>query len=116
MSSVPLALVVGAVCCFVGAYIGSLVAFVLGRHVFRGWGLILSRRYPVFRAVDVLAQREGTKFIFLLRLVLFVPFNVSNPILGAGSSVSLRCFALGGFGLFPSCLFYVYLGTGIATI
>ena len=53
--------------------------------------------------------------MLLLRLSPLVPFNVFNYVCGL-TSVSLRDFVLGGVGMLPGTVVYVYLGASLASI
>ena len=105
----------GTLSCFIGSYLGSVIAFLMGRFIFREKAEGLNKKYPVFRAMEQLMIKDGYKFVFLLRLILFVPFNISNPALGT-SAVSLKAFLVGGFGTLPVCLFYCYFGSTLSTL
>lgn len=58
---------------------------------------------------------QGLKLVFLLRLSLLVPYNLSNYAFG-GMNLKLGNFILGTFGLIPMALFYVYVGTTVSDI
>ena len=51
----------------------------------------------------------------MLRLCPLVPFNAYNYIMG-GSSCRLLDYALGGFGMMPATIVYVFIGTTLASI
>lgn len=53
--------------------------------------------------------------MFLMRLSLLVPFNVSNYIFG-GSAVKLKDYLIGTIGVLPIALFFVYIGTTMSNI
>ena len=52
---------------------------------------------------------------FLLRLSPLIPFNLFNYFMGI-TGVSVRNFALGGFGMIPGTLVYVYFGSALSNI
>mmetsp|Transcript_29253 Transcript_29253/g.38965 ORF Transcript_29253/g.38965 Transcript_29253/m.38965 type:complete len:113 (+) Transcript_29253:246-584(+) len=60
-------------------------------------------------------ETNGLKFTFLMRLCPLIPYNAYNYILGI-TSVSLRDFAIGGFGMLPGTFLYVFIGTTIGSI
>ena len=60
-------------------------------------------------------ETNGLKFTFLMRLCPLIPYNAYNYILGV-TSVSLRDFAIGGFGMIPGAFIYVFIGTTIGSI
>lgn len=55
-----------AVAVFIGAFIGSLHSFLLGRYLFRDCVLWLARSYPILRAVD-----RGTHIILWVGYFIF---------------------------------------------
>ena len=50
-----------------------------------------------------------------MRLSPLIPFNLFNYFMGI-TGVSLRNYALGGFGMIPGTLVYVYFGTALSNI
>ena len=58
----------------------------------------LTVKYKVFGALDKTLENQGLKLVFLMRLSLLVPFNVSNYIFG-GSAVKLRDYLFGTIGV-----------------
>ena len=75
----------------------------------------LTVKYKVFGALDKTLESQGLKLVFLMRLSLLVPFNVSNYIFG-GSAVKLRDYLFGTIGVLPIALFLVYIGTTMSNI
>ena len=109
------AVMIGGGSVFVGAWVGSNLAMLLARYLFRRHAIKLSHKYKLFRAIDQAMKDSGLKFTFLMRLCPIIPYNAYNYILGV-TSVSLRDFALGGLGMVPGCLVYVFVGTTIGSI
>ena len=60
-------------------------------------------------------EENGFKFTLLMRLCPLIPYNAYNYILGV-TSVKFVDFALGGFGMIPGALVYVFIGTTIGSI
>jgi len=60
-------------------------------------------------------EKEGLKFTFLLRLCPLIPFNAFNYIMGI-TSVTFKAYAIGGFGMIPGTMVYVFVGTTISNI
>ncbi len=76
----------------------------------------LTVKYKVFSALDKTLESQGLKLVFLMRLSLLVPFNVSNYIFG-GSAVKLRDYLFGTIVVvLPIALFFVYIGTKMSNI
>jgi uncharacterized membrane protein YdjX (TVP38/TMEM64 family) len=93
------------------ATLGATAAFLVGRHLARGW---VSRRlaaYPRFGAVDRAVAREGWKIVGLTRLSPLFPFNLLNYALGL-TRIPLRHYVLASWaGMLPGTVMYVYLGS-----
>ena len=85
---------------FVGATLGSLLAFLTSRWFSRGE---VERRIAgsaKLRALDDALAENGTFTVFLLRLSPLLPFNLLNYVLGA-TRVRTSQFLLGAFGKIP---------------
>lgn len=109
-----LGVLVGTLVVFVGAMSGSVVAFLLGRYIFRDWVDSKLKKFKVLRAIDGAVQDEGLKVIALLRLSPLIPFNLFNYVIG-GTAVSLRDFTLGSVFILPGTVAFVFLGTVITS-
>jgi uncharacterized membrane protein YdjX (TVP38/TMEM64 family) len=107
----PLPFAVGVV--LVGATCGMLLAFLLGRYVFRALVASSIARYPKFQAIDAaIAERsQGWKLVLLLRLAPVVPFNAINYLL---SVTQIRfahyCWA-SIVGIIPGTALFCYFGS-----
>jgi uncharacterized membrane protein YdjX (TVP38/TMEM64 family) len=108
-AGVVFGVVKGSLLVFVGAMLGAMAAFLVGRYVARDWVARKIAGNPKFQAVDEAIGREGRKIIFLLRLSPIFPFNLLNYALGL-SRISLKDYAIGTTGILPGTIMYVYLG------
>ena len=102
-------LVEGAFYTFVGATIGSALAFVIARYLARDAIQRRLVRYPKFAAIDQAVGLEGFKIVLLLRLSPVFPFNFLNYALGL-TTVTFRAYMLGAIGLLPGSVVYAYYG------
>ncbi|WP_198805211.1 TVP38/TMEM64 family protein [Leptolyngbya sp. BL0902] len=103
-------LVKGTLAVLVGATLGAILAFLVGRYLARGW---VSRRLEGrdnFAAIDQAVAASGFKIVLLTRLSPAFPFNLLNYAFGL-TGVSLRDYALGSVGMVPGTLLYVYIGS-----
>ena len=100
---------------WIGAEIGSCIAFLLGKFVLRELSEGLASKYKVTKALDKAIRTEGLKFVLLLRLCPLVPFNAFNYAMGI-TAVSFFHFALGGVGMIPGTIVYVFVGTTLGSI
>ena len=108
-------MIVGATSVWVGAWIGSNLAMLLGRYLFRDSTTKLAHKYKIISAIDKAMEQEGLKFTFLLRLCPLVPYNAFNYTMGI-TGVKFVDYALGGFGMIPGTIVYVFIGTTISNI
>ena len=91
--------------------LAATCAFMLGRSVLRGWAERQVARSPRARALDAAVERDGFKFVLLLRLSPLFPFNVLNYALSL-TRVSLGRYVLASaIGMLPGTALYVYLGS-----
>ena len=110
-----LGLVIATSVVFVGASIGSILAMLMGRYVFRESLRARIQKYPKLMAIEDAVQEEGLKLVTLLRLSPIIPFNAFNYFMGI-TSVRFKDYSLGSFGLLPGTLAYAYFGTALGSI
>ena len=111
-------LFLGSAYVFIGATIGAIAAFLVGRYLARGWVAKKISGNEKFAAVDKAVGREGLKIVLLTRLSPVFPFNLLNYAYGV-TGVSLKDYVLGTIGILPGTIMYVYLGSlagNLATI
>ena len=94
---------------FVGACLGAVVVFLLGRSWLRGWALQRLERFPKLQAVERAVSKEGLKLVLLTRLSPAFPFSLLNLAYGL-SEVSLRDYSLGLIGILPGTVLFCGLG------
>ncbi len=102
--------VLGAIYVFVGATLGAIAAFLVGRYLARGWISKKIAGNDKFAAIDAAVAQEGFKIVLLTRLSPVFPFNLLNYAFGV-TGVSLKDYALGSIGMIPGTLLYVYIGS-----
>ena len=99
----------GVLFVFVGATLGSTLAFLLSRYVARR---AVERRLAGnvrFAAVDRAIAVQGRRIVILLRLSPAFPFSLLNYALGL-TRISLRDYVLASVGMLPGTMLYVYYG------
>jgi uncharacterized membrane protein YdjX (TVP38/TMEM64 family) len=99
----------GSLVVFVGASLGALVVFLLGRTWLRGWALRRLEAAPKLRAVEQAVSREGLRLVLLTRLSPAFPFSLLNLAYGL-SEVSLRDYTIGLVGIVPGTILFCGLG------
>lgn len=105
----------GTLFVFIGATVGSALAFLVARYLARS---SIERRLesrPRFAAIDRAVAKEGGKIVFLLRLSPVFPYNLLNYALGL-TSVSLRKYVIASIGMLPGTFLYVYYGKALGSL
>jgi uncharacterized membrane protein YdjX (TVP38/TMEM64 family) len=109
-AGVVFGVVMGSVYVLVGATLGAIAAFLVGRYLARGW---VSRKIAGnsnFAAIDKAVAQAGFKIVLLTRLSPVFPFNLLNYAFGI-TGVGLKDYALGSIGMIPGTIMYVYIGS-----
>ncbi len=109
-AGVVFGVLLGSVYVFIGATLGAIAAFLVGRYLARGWISKKIEGNQKFAAIDKAVAREGLKIVLLTRLSPIFPFNLLNYAFGI-TGVSLKDYALGSIGMIPGTVMYVYIGS-----
>ena len=64
----------------------------------------------MFKAIDSVIAKNGLKINCLLRISPLIPFALFNYMMGV-TGVKITHFLIGGFGMVPGVVVYVYFGT-----
>ncbi len=105
----------GTLLVFLGAALGTVLAFLIARYVARSAIETKLEDNPRFAAIDRAVAKSGLKIVFLLRLSPAFPYNLLNYALGL-TSVRLRDYALASFGMIPGTFLYVYYGKVLGSL
>ena len=103
-------LVWGSLYVFVGATLGSIAAFIIGRYFVRDWVGKKIAGNQKFAAIDRAVASSGFKIVLLTRLSPLFPFNLLNYAFGI-TGVSLKDYAIASVGMLPATVLYVYIGS-----
>ncbi len=95
----------------VGATLGAVAAFLVGRYLARDWVARRVAASPKLGAIDEAVAREGWKIVALTRLSPAFPFVLLNYAFGL-TRVSLRHYVPATFiGMMPGIALYAYVGS-----
>merc|ERR1712079_384730 len=95
---------VGTLAVFIGMWCGSIIAFVLGRYLFRQSVQQALRNYPQARVINQIIAQQGTGAVFLMRLNPALPAELFSYMC-ALTPLTLTQFGLGTLGaLLPTAL------------
>lgn len=98
-----------------GASIGSICSFLLGRYLFRDCVLRLAAGYRLFRAIDAALQGNGLKIMILLRLSPLIPYNALDYMSGV-TAIPLRDYSLACIALLPGALMLCFIGASAPSL
>src|SRR5688572_1535632 len=94
----------------VGATLGSVVAFLLARYLFRARFQALVGQRPKLRAMLRAIDHEGWRLVALMRLHSPVPGSLFSYACGL-THIGVGPYAAAGLlGMAPQVVLYVYLG------
>jgi uncharacterized membrane protein YdjX (TVP38/TMEM64 family) len=100
----------GSVYVFVGATLGSIAAFLIGRYLIRDWMVQKIAGNAKFLALDAAMGKSGFKLVLLTRLSPVFPFNFLNYAFGV-TKISLADYSWASIGMIPGTIMYVYIGS-----
>lgn len=100
----------GSLYVFLGATLGAVLAFLIGRYWARSWVAHRIEGNRKFAAIDQAIGQAGFKIVLLTRLSPLIPFSLLNYGL-ALTQVSLRDYTLASIGMIPGTVMYVYIGS-----
>ena len=99
----------GSALVFVGASLGAIVVFLLGRSWLREWARRRLASSPKLLAIEQAVSREGLKLVVLTRLSPAFPFSLLNLAYGL-SEVSFRDYTIGLIAILPGTVLFCALG------
>jgi uncharacterized membrane protein YdjX (TVP38/TMEM64 family) len=93
---------------------GAVTAFLISRYLLRDW--VENRFQERVQKINAAFERDGTYYLFSLRLIPLVPFFVINTVMGL-TRISVRTFWwVSQLGMLPGTAAFVYAGSTIPSI
>src|SRR5262249_5962442 len=90
--------------------LGSVLAFLFSRYLFRSRFLKMIDRRPVWKALVQAIDAEGWRLVGLLRLASLIPGAATSYLLGV-TGIGLWPYAAATFvGMLPQIVLFVYIG------
>ncbi len=83
----------GTVWTTVGANLGAIAAFLVGRYAARGMVENMVEKNQALKKIDQGVRRQGWRMLMVTRLVPIFPFNVQNYVYGL-TDIPLRTYVL----------------------
>lgn len=94
--------------------LGAFVAFLVVRYLLRD---VVARHFEgKWEGVKGKLKKHGVRYILVLRLTTAFPYFLLNPLLALTSISPLTFLWTTALGIFPSTLFYAYLGYRIGLV
>jgi len=100
----------GSLYVFIGATLGAIAAFLVGRYLARDWVAQKIAGNQKFKVIDQAVGKEGFKIVLLTRLSPIFPFFLLNYAYGV-TGVSLKDYAIASVGMIPGTIMFVYIGS-----
>lgn len=94
--------------------VGATLAFVASRYLFRD--IVRNRFGNRLKAIDEGVKRDGSFYLFTLRLVPIFPFFLINILMGLTSIKTITFYWVSQIGMLAGTLVYVNAGTQLARI
>ncbi|MBE9031168.1 TVP38/TMEM64 family protein, partial [filamentous cyanobacterium LEGE 11480] len=105
----------GVIYVFLGAFGGSVLAFLLGRYLAQDWIQQQLAKTPIaqnlmFQALRQAVAKGGAKIVLLTRLSPLFPFSLLSYAY-ALTEVTFQDYVLGFVGCLPGTILYVYIAS-----
>lgn len=94
--------------------IGATVNMLASRVLLRDW--VMRRFRSSITKVNEGIEREGSFYLFTLRLMAFIPFFVINPVFGLTKMPAYRFYWVSQLGMVPGTLLYVNAGVALGAL
>ncbi|WP_369413363.1 TVP38/TMEM64 family protein [Microbulbifer guangxiensis] len=94
--------------------IGATLAFLAARYLLHDW--VQARFGERLQAINRGVEREGTFYLFALRLVPVFPFFIINILMGLTRIRTWTFYWVSQLGMLPATVVYVNAGTQLAHI
>jgi len=113
--STGMALAYSCAACCPGIYLGSLIAFALGRQLLKPAIQKVMESNATLTIVNQIVSEEGWPFAFLLGMNPAIPFELLNYALSM-TDLKFSHFMLSTIGVMPVIAFETYTGVAIAAV
>ena len=107
-------LVTGTVVISFASTIGATLAFLVSRFLLKDW--VQKRFKEKLHTINQGIEKEGSFYLFTLRLVPVFPFFIINLVMGLTPISTRRFYLVSQLGMLPGTLVYVNAGTQLAQI
>ena len=101
----------GVALVWIAINLGSLLAFLVGRHVLGKQFIVHLNKYERVEQINKALLHKGWRTVMFTRMIPMFPFKLSNYVFGM-AGYSIKDFWLGtAIGILPITIFNVYMGS-----
>ena len=93
---------------------GATLAMLISRTLLHDW--VAERFRGTYDKINAGMDRDGSFYLFTLRLIAYVPFFAVNLVMGLTRIRVLRYFWVSQLGMLPGTILYVYAGRELGQI
>ena len=94
--------------------IGATLAFLSSRYLLRNW--VQQRFSDKLNAINTGVKKDGSFYLFTLRLIPVFPFFLINLLMGLTPISTTRYYLVSQLGMLPGTAVYLNAGTQLAEI
>ncbi|OII73391.1 uncharacterized protein cubi_02603 [Cryptosporidium ubiquitum] len=98
--------------CFNATQISTFLTVTIFRCCFLGYYKEMTHKYTIFSAFNEVAKEKGILLVVLIRLSLFLPFVLSNCLLGL-TDISISSLFIGNLAVIPAQISLILFGISI---
>jgi uncharacterized membrane protein YdjX (TVP38/TMEM64 family)/thioredoxin reductase len=107
-------LVVGVLIISFASTIGATIAFLVSRTLLREW---VQRRFaPQLKAINEGIERDGSFYLFSIRMVPLFPFVIVNLAMALTPMSTASFYVSSQLGMLAGTIVYVFAGTQVAQV
>ena len=104
----------GVATVLLAATIGATIAFWYSRYIFHDF--VQTHFGDKLRTINRGIERDGTFYLFTLRLIPIFPFLIINLVMGLTPMRTINFFVISLLGMFPGSIIFVNVGTQLANL
>ena len=105
---------IGAFIAWIGAILGSSLAFITSRYIARDLVVKLFQNNEIFNKIEEGVSKNGKDYIIFTRLVPAFPYNAQNYAYGITNISFKDYFIISAITMMPMCIMYAYMASEIA--
>ena len=104
----------GAFIAWIGAVLGSSLAFITSRYIARDLIVKLFQNKEAFKKIEEGVAKNGRDYVIFTRLVPAFPYNAQNYAYGVTNIKFKDYFLVSAIAMIPMCVMYAYMAAEIA--